>query len=345
MPKVSVIIPVYNAQQYLEQCLNSIIKQSLKDIEIICVNDGSTDNSLNIIKEYAKKDKRVKVISQDNQNAGIARNNGLKAAVGEYIHFLDADDWLVGDIYKGIYTLAEAKKSEIIIFNYKTYNQGEEVEIDLFKRVLAKNQTRTLSFEQMPYFFSRMFVVAWNKVYKRDYLVDVEVSFDNLKCANDRAFYFKTITQATRITLLPKVCIAYRIANPTSLIGSARYKHFYCHFKSAADINDYIIYLPDKVRQFIFDVNIEDILHFYSTSTADNKLALLRQIKKFLQSQQQMFPSYIRKSYLRGVINYLLVVNEDVTNIAHINMMIKYYEKKYVLYKRVNQIYNMLKEY
>ena len=88
MVKVSVVIPVYNVENYLEECLESIINQTLKDIEIICINDGSTDNSLNILNEYAKKDNRISVISQENQGQAVARNNGMKYINGEYFWFI-----------------------------------------------------------------------------------------------------------------------------------------------------------------------------------------------------------------------------------------------------------------
>ena len=98
MAKVSVILPVYNAGKYLHQCMDSIVNQTLKDIEIICVDDGSSDNSLEILRQYAEKDERVKVIAQANGGAGAARNNGLRAATGEYLSFLDSDDFFELDM-------------------------------------------------------------------------------------------------------------------------------------------------------------------------------------------------------------------------------------------------------
>ena len=92
MPKVSVIIPVYNVEKYLKQCLDSVVNQTLKDIEIICVNDGSTDNSLEILEEYAQKDNRIIIISQENQGQSVARNIALEKATGEYVGFVDSDD-------------------------------------------------------------------------------------------------------------------------------------------------------------------------------------------------------------------------------------------------------------
>ena len=93
-PKVSIIIPVYNVEQYLPKCLDSIINQTLKDIEIICINDGSIDNSLSILKEYASKDDRIIIIDKENEGQGIARNLGIKKAKGKYIGFVDPDDWV-----------------------------------------------------------------------------------------------------------------------------------------------------------------------------------------------------------------------------------------------------------
>ena len=99
--KISVIIPVYNVEKYLRQCLDSVINQTYKDLEIICVEDCSTDNSPQILQEYAQKDERIKILyNEKNSKLGPTRNNGLKVATGEYIHFLDSDDWLEPDAYE-----------------------------------------------------------------------------------------------------------------------------------------------------------------------------------------------------------------------------------------------------
>ena len=98
MPKVSVIIPIYNAAEFLGECLDSVLAQTLTDIEVICVNDGSPDNSLEILREYEKKDSRIKIIDQKNQGAGAARNHGMSVARGEYLSFLDSDDFFDRDM-------------------------------------------------------------------------------------------------------------------------------------------------------------------------------------------------------------------------------------------------------
>ena len=109
--KVSIIVPVYNVEKYLRKCLDSLVNQTLKDIEIICINDGSTDDSLNILQEYAREHHNVVVIDQENQGVSIARNNGINKAQGDYIGFVDPDDWVEPDMFKILYEKAEENKN------------------------------------------------------------------------------------------------------------------------------------------------------------------------------------------------------------------------------------------
>ena len=117
MVKVSVIVPVYNNEEYLDKCLSSLTEQSLDDIEIICVNDGSSDSSLDILNRYEQKDNRIVVLSQENQGAGASRNNGIDIANGEYISFVDADDWLEENALKKLYENAVRNNSDVVLFN------------------------------------------------------------------------------------------------------------------------------------------------------------------------------------------------------------------------------------
>jgi glycosyltransferase involved in cell wall biosynthesis len=124
MVKVSVIIPVYNTGEYLRQCLDSIVNQTLNDIEIICVNDGSTDNSLDILEEYQKSDSRIKIFSQENSGLSATRNNGFKHASGKYVYFMDSDDTLELDSLNDLYELCEEKSLDIVIFKLINVEEG-----------------------------------------------------------------------------------------------------------------------------------------------------------------------------------------------------------------------------
>ena len=121
MVKISVIVPVYNCEDYLEESIRSILNQSFNDIEIICVDDGSTDDSLNILKELSKQDTRLKVYTQENQGASVARNNALEKASGDYIYFFDADDYAVEDCLEKVYSNAVNNDSDMVIFYFDNY--------------------------------------------------------------------------------------------------------------------------------------------------------------------------------------------------------------------------------
>ena len=132
-PKVSVIIPVYNVEKYLRECLDSVVNQTLREIEIICVDDGSTDSSLDILKEYASKDNRITVIGQQNLHAGVARNAGLAVARGEYLSFLDSDDFFELNMLAEMYNTAKKDGSDTVICGNYVYNDTKKQITDHIK--------------------------------------------------------------------------------------------------------------------------------------------------------------------------------------------------------------------
>ena len=123
--KISVIVPVYNAEQYLRECLESLVNQTLEDLEIICVNDGSTDSSPKILEEYASKDSRIKIFHQENQGVSAARNLGISKVQGEYLVFVDSDDWIELNALEILYKTIDKRKSDILLFsNYRYYGDS-----------------------------------------------------------------------------------------------------------------------------------------------------------------------------------------------------------------------------
>ena len=128
MPKVSVIIPIYNTEKYIRKCLDSVCNQTLQDIEIICVNDCSPDNSLEILQEYASSDNRIKIINfSQNKGAAVARNTAIDEAKGEYIGFVDSDDYIDLDFYEKLYERAKKDNADIVIGNIVKHNQGKDI--------------------------------------------------------------------------------------------------------------------------------------------------------------------------------------------------------------------------
>ena len=130
MVKISVVIPVYNVEKYLEQCLDSVIAQSFEDIEVICVNDGSTDSSLEILKRYADNDSRIKIISQKNKGAGAARNVGIENAAGEYVYFMDSDDYLNSDAFERLNGFLDDEPDFVMFKISNFYEDGTKADDD-----------------------------------------------------------------------------------------------------------------------------------------------------------------------------------------------------------------------
>ena len=140
MPKITVIIPIYNAELYLERCIDSIVNQSFKDIELICVNDGSTDNSEQIIKKYQDNHNNIILISKKNEGVSAARNIGLEKSNSDYIYFVDADDWLSPDCLESIYNAAISSQADIIYFNANIYKNicGSSDNCSFFNRIFSR---------------------------------------------------------------------------------------------------------------------------------------------------------------------------------------------------------------
>lgn len=213
--KVSVIIPIYNAYDYLRPALDSVIYQTLRDIEIICIDDGSTDRSLEILKEYQKSDERIRIVTEANAGPGLARNNGLNRARGEYIAFLDADDFYEPNFLELLYEKASRDELDIVIASYDIYNsrraifskadEGDHVDIFDGGAVSSKN-------EHPDYILSSTTGSAWNKMYRRSFVVDKELSFlPDVKIYEDVYFTVSAISLAERIAKVPEVLIHHRI--------------------------------------------------------------------------------------------------------------------------------------
>lgn len=222
--KVSVVIPVYNVEEFLNNTLSDITGQTLKEIEIICVDDGSTDTSCKIIEEWQKRDSRIQLIKQKNQYAGVARNNGLKQAHGKYVVFWDADDLFERNALEVMYTQAEQERSDICICEARKYDNAKEKYIPsdayLKENLLPEKQTFN-KFDVPDYIFNLTNNVPWNKLYLREFILKNKLEYQAIKQANDTYFTIMALFLAERITYVKDVLIAYRVNNQESLSGKA----------------------------------------------------------------------------------------------------------------------------
>ncbi|MDR1418246.1 MAG: glycosyltransferase [Endomicrobium sp.] len=223
-PKVSIVVPVYNVEKYLRQCLDSIVGQTLKDIEIIIVNDGSTDSSLQIIKEYENKDIRIKIIDKKNEGYGKTVNKGLDIARGEYIGIIESDDWIEPNMFEKLYSTAKLHNVDIVRSSY--YEYYSEASKDKNKVALwaipHKDDLNKiiLPLDRYDVFFRGQQV--WSYVYKRVFLNENKIRFLETPGASyqDISFNFKTLSLAKSAYILKDTFVHYRLDNINSSINS-----------------------------------------------------------------------------------------------------------------------------
>ena len=218
--KISVIIPIYNAEKYLEECLDSLQKQTLEEIEIICVDDGSTDTSLQMLFSYAGKDNRIQVIKQQNQFAGVARNHGMRKANGEYLLFLDADDFFEPTMLERMYHKAQSDNVDICICGGKVFDEQTG------KYTVAKHFLNTNMLpKKVPFssediakkVFNFTSPAPWTKLFKRTFIEEKDLQFQELQRTNDLFFTYAALALATRITYVDEPFVNYRKGNVASL--------------------------------------------------------------------------------------------------------------------------------
>lgn len=232
-PTVSIIMPVYNSEEFLKEAIDSLLAQSLKNIEIITVDDGSTDGSLQILREYAQKDNRVRVFTQKNQYAGVARNLGLKHAKGEYVLFLDSDDFFDQELIREVYSAARINEkqedADVVMFGARCYH-NERGTSWVGRHLLDMNYVPK---EQM---FTCMdcpdtiFQISngcpWTKLFRREFIKKTKLQFQNLHNANDVYFVFSALTMAKSIVTLNKHLVTYRVGL-TGNLQSSKKRYFF----------------------------------------------------------------------------------------------------------------------
>jgi len=199
LPKISVIVPVYNVENYVSKCLDSIIGQTYKNLEIIVVNDGSTDNSGHICEDYAKRDERITLIHQNNQGLSMARNNALDVASGEYMGFVDSDDWIAPDMFFALYDNAAAHEADISMCNF--YYVSASGELSPYSSESA--ETKILDgIYKIAHNIRLSNNCVWNRIYRRHLFDDIR--FPKGKAFEDIFVMHKLVDRANKVVLSPE---------------------------------------------------------------------------------------------------------------------------------------------
>ena len=258
MSEISVIIPVYNVEKYLSQCVDSICNQTFRDIEIICVDDGSTDSSPDILDNYSEMDPRIKVVAQENRGLGGARNTGFKHATGNYVYFIDSDDYLDLNTLEMLHDNAVSNQSDIVLFKFKTVDDENRVHRkrlgfridDIFGDVNYKNFTFTYK-EAKKHVMNSAFS-ACLKLYRKDFVDGIDFTFPEGLHFEDVPVHVRVMIEAESISFVPRSLYSYR-SNPDSIMNYSA--NSFDIFTVIDMVEDYLVetgHYDELENEFIF---------------------------------------------------------------------------------------------
>ena len=202
---ISVVMPVYNSGAYLREALCGLVKQTLKDIEIICVDDGSADDSLQILGEFAKADERIRILNREHTGAGEARNAGLAEASGEYVLFLDSDDIFDETLLEKIFRKGKKTEADVVLFGAKRYDNrtGQVVNAPryLWRKLIPEKEVFSRK-DMDGRLFGLTITSPWTKLFRREFVLEQKISFQNLPNSNDVRFVLVAMAEAGRISIV-----------------------------------------------------------------------------------------------------------------------------------------------
>ena len=313
VPKVSIIVPVFNLSEYLSESLDSMLNQDFHNFEIIAVDDGSTDNSLDILLDYASKDKRITVMSQKNCYAGVARNTGLSIAKGEYLLFLDGDDFFEPNLLSYVTKVMDSERSNVSVFQYKYFNTQtncDEPENKGINKKLNKNgeehilvDTASIASE----LFTLVNPMPWNKMFRASFVKEHNLKFQNLILSNDVFFSDTALSLTDKISFIYKTFVHYRYNNNSSL-RNKRDEYPYCFYECYCSLHDFLekhqIYEKYKktfLNSFVSTINFTIEKTFLKRNEV--KLFVKHEVvPKYLQNEEDL--ALIKASYLEKLKKY-----------------------------------------
>lgn len=304
-PKISVIMPVYNTARYLSESVGGILRQTFADFELICINDGSSDNSLSILRSFAKRDKRVKVVDQPNSGASVARNVGLSKARGAYLSILDSDDKFEPNMLEKCYYFATSRHADLVVFGSNQFLDGSTAEIATpwtIKTDLLPDDICFSSRKIKNNAFRATIGWTWDKLFSRSLISSNKITFQEQAVYNDMCFTFSALVQAKRIAVIRDVLIHQRKRDSGSIQNSASSKwhllysalqelknrliryNEYDYFErdyinyvlwmivyhaSICNQDELPFYLSDVLNRWVFDFDLKDKADDYFYSRAD----------------------------------------------------------------------------
>ena len=314
MVKISVVIPVYNVENYLEECLDSIVNQTMKDIEIICVNDGSTDGSLNILNDYAARDERFTVVSQENGGHAVATNRGMSMATGKYLYLMDSDDILkVETALEDTYNIAEEKNLDFVLFQSINYY------MDTNKLIKKENYSmnaladfigdKVFNWRDIKDYIFTITVTPWSKLYNREFIVKSGARFPEGLVFEDNVFFWEVLFSAERIYFHRQHYFVRRWHSSSFTVSGGP------QFKDSIDVMRLVWEVFKKFGVFH---EFEDILYHRRIDLGYMRFRLIRDEFKpdYLDALKESFNEIKQESNFDEVFNRLSKRDQAIFNYA-----------------------------
>lgn len=322
MVKISVVMPVYNVEKYLEESINSVLNQTFKNFELICVNDGSTDNSPEILKKYSKYE-NIKIINQKNSGSGAARNTGLKHSNGDYIYFMDSDDYIEPTTLEDLYNNAIRNDSDIVIYKIARFNDKEVdysrggFDLDNYLKDIDFTNY-TFNYKKIkPYVLNRSFS-ACLKLYKKEFLDGYNnFYFDTGILFEDVSFHVKVMLRAEKISFVPKFLYYYR-KTPNSIITS---------HASREDIFETVNIVENFLKENNYYDEFYDEFQYFKFTQISQYIMQSNTDEYFLKSKNELKNINIKENNLVSNIkkeNWKMIISSNSLN---------EYKDKYFNYK------------
>lgn len=312
MIKVSVIVPVYNVEKYLAKCLDTLVNQTLKEIEIIVVNDGSPDNSKAIIDKYAKKYKNIKAYDKENGGLSDARNFGLKKATGKYIAFVDSDDYVEEDMYEKMYNKAISGNFDMVVCDLNYLYEDSDKVVRAYSNI--KNDTTNIKEAMI-----NIYPAAWNKIYKKE-LFKTGIEFKKGVWFEDVEFIYRLLPYVKTIGVVSEPFNQYlqRQGSITSSIDKRIYNYIdnwngiVKFYKENNLYNEYYKELEYSYVRYIYAT-------FLKQASKYNKEDYLQAVDEAIKNVKKYFPNYRKNKYFYKSIKgfYLLIFNKSIAKIMY----------------------------
>ncbi|WP_423464579.1 glycosyltransferase (plasmid) [Klebsiella pneumoniae] len=324
---VSVVILVYNAEEYIADTLKNIVSQSLYEIEIIIINDQSSDNTLDILKEIASSDGRIRIIDNAiNIGAGISRNIGLSEAKGEYIIFLDDDDYVDTNMLKHMSDCAELSGADIVVCRSRSFNlqslQYAPMPDSIRKDLLPEKAVFSPGDIERDFF--RAFIWwPWDKLFRREFIIQHSLSYQDLRTSNDLFFVCASMLSAEKVTILDEILIAHTINRKTSL-SSTRSVSYHCALDALVALRDFLFKngMMQKRQRDFYNYIVVFLEWHLNTLSGEAFNKLFQDVKLFISSfdinNEDFYDEFILSAYRRiadmSAEEYLFSLKDRVLN-------------------------------